>query len=31
MAVDGDDAALFMQLVTVGDELQGLRDYGTRG
>jgi hypothetical protein len=30
MAVDGDDAAFFVQFVGVGNELQGLRDRGTR-
>jgi len=26
MAVDGDDAAFFVELVARGDKLQGLRD-----
>jgi hypothetical protein len=30
MAVDGDDAAFFVELVARGDALQGLRDVGTR-
>jgi hypothetical protein len=30
VAVNGDDAAFFVELIARGDKLQGLRDVGTR-